>query len=347
MSKTLEKIKLPEVLAFARTIEPSPALMYACNWDKEDERSEIKVFEKTIRGTISNKQKDAVAKDPIKLNKEIEKPNIQRVDCAHLPDDKDTLVLDFTIKFLNFEGKACVSNNIDYSNRIYELKQEVPNNIYDTLAERYIYNLISARFLWRNRLGSRGIKVLVQDLDNQENKFEFVNTESLSMFEFDIDKINNKDGFNKLKELVKNTFKARPDTNNLYLNIKAYVRLAEGLEVFPSQEFVEKGNNKNDKGKYLYKLNNDHAAMHSQKIGNALRTIDTWYASDSEMEYVGPIAAEPYGAVTSLAKAYRTSKNSFYTLFENWVKGAKLNDDDLTFVLSILIRGGVFGGKSE
>ena len=43
--------------------------------------------------------------------------------------------------------------------------------------------------------------------------------------------------------------------------------------------------------------------MHSQKIGNAIRTIDTWYP-DAEF----PIAIEPYGAVTTMGRAFRQPK---------------------------------------
>ena len=41
------------------------------------------------------------------------------------------------------------------------------------------------------------------------------------------------------------------------------------------------------------------AAIHSQKIGNAIRTIDTWYEGAEEL---GPIAVEPYGSVTTKAR---------------------------------------------
>jgi len=40
------------------------------------------------------------------------------------------------------------------------------------------------------------------------------------------------------------------------------------------------------------------AAMHSQKIGNAIRTIDTWYPDFCDSN-TGPIDIETYGAVSS------------------------------------------------
>ncbi|HEC1403039.1 TPA: type I-F CRISPR-associated protein Cas7f/Csy3, partial [Enterobacter hormaechei] len=89
------------------------------------------------------------------------------------------------------------------------------------------------------------------------------------------------------------------------------------------------------------------AGMHSQKIGNALRSVDTWYPAFSDLTAgVGVIAADPYGAVTHLGAVFRPpgSGQDFYTLFEKWVSGKKLAEHEENYVVAVLIRGGVFGG---
>jgi CRISPR-associated protein Csy3 len=95
----------------------------------------------------------------------------------------------------------------------------------------------------------------------------------------------------------------------------------------------------------------DIAAMHSQKIGNALRSIDTWYPEFVDVEKTaGPIAIEPYGAVTNLGKAYRTPKDKqdFYTFFDKWARGTELDRvEDEHYVMAILVRGGVFGESDK
>ena len=109
---------------------------------------------------------------------------------------------------------------------------------------------------------------------------------------------------------------------------------------------MDKGKSK--KSKILYSVDGI-AAMHSQKIGNALRTIDTWYPSYGE-EGVGPIAVEPYGAVTNLGKAFRSpsDKKDFYTLFDKYSAGSPFDsEEDAHYVMSVLIRGGVFGQSSK
>ena len=87
--------------------------------------------------------------------------------------------------------------------------------------------------------------------------------------------------------------------------------------------------------------------MHSQKIGNALRTIDTWYPDYQNGDpRLGPIAVEPYGSVTSQGKAYRqpVEKRDFYHLLDNWLlKDQPPAEGDQHFVMATLVRGGVFG----
>lgn len=99
----------------------------------------------------------------------------------------------------------------------------------------------------------------------------------------------------------------------------------------------------------LYQVN-EIAALHSQKVGNALRTIDTWYPDATELG-LGPIAVEPYGSVTSRGKAYRQPKvkMDFYTLLDNWVVKGKAPEEveQQHYVMATLIRGGVFGEKGE
>ena len=91
--------------------------------------------------------------------------------------------------------------------------------------------------------------------------------------------------------------------------------------------------------------------MHSQKIGNALRSIDTWYPLfDDQQQTAGPIAIEPYGAVTNLGRAYRTpkEKQDFYSFFDVWARGQELERvEDQHYVMAVLVRGGVFGESDK
>ena len=129
----------------------------------------------------------------------------------------------------------------------------------------------------------------------------------------------------------------------LLLDISAYALVGAAQEVYPSEELVlDKGNDKNKKSKILY-AKNGIAAMHSQKVGNALRSIDTWYPEFDTAQMA--IAIEPYGAVTNLGKAYRTPKDKvdFYTLFDQFAVGKTLDTvEQEHYVMAVLVRGGVF-----
>ena len=127
------------------------------------------------------------------------------------------------------------------------------------------------------------------------------------------------------------------ETPYLLIKIEAYALVGKAQEVYPSEELVlDKG--KGDKSKILYHVN-DVAAIHSQKIGNALRTIDTWYPELDDKKTA--IAIEPYGAVTNLGKAYRTPKDKkdFFSLFDKYALGDSLeNAEQEHYVMAVLVR---------
>ena len=86
----------------------------------------------------------------------------------------------------------------------------------------------------------------------------------------------------------------------------------------------------------------DCAALHSVKVGNAIRTIDDWYKG---AEF--PIAAEPFGSVTQRGQAYRKKGEDLYTLMLKWVNNQVVTPQQKNFVLANIIRGGVFGGGGD
>src|SRR5690606_37861332 len=114
---------------------------------------------------------------------------------------------------------------------------------------------------------------------------------------FDVDN----EQVNQLAEKVASALAS--ENEFLLLEVTTYVQLGKAQEVYPSEELVlDKGKGK--KSKILYHKDG-LAAMHSQKLGNAIRSIDTWYPAYADPEQTaGAIAIEPYGAVTNLGKAF-------------------------------------------
>jgi len=338
-------IKTPSVLAFERKLDPSDALFFAGTWDARDASGHWKpvvIREKSVRGTISNRLK-AKDQDPIKLDTEIEKPNLQTVDVAALPTDTDTLKVQFTLRVLAGIDTPSACSNLDFRDKLMAAVNDyVQQYGLAELAHRYAANLVNGRFLWRNRIGAEQISIHITHLKQGEPAahWEF---DALAHALHDLTKTAETPELTQLANLV---IDGLTGNAHVLLQITAFVRMGSGQEVFPSQELIMKNRARGEKSKTLYCVDGV-AAIHSQKIGNALRTIDTWYEGADEN---GPITIEPYGSVTVQGKAWRQpkTKEDFYHLFDGWIeKGKSLTPEQQHFVIATLIRGGVFGKADE
>lgn len=344
MAKKDDTQKTASVLAFERKLDPSDALFAAAPWDARDNDAAwaaVTIREKSVRGTASHRPKVTKGNDPTKRDMKFESPNPQLVDVATLPHDADTLKAQFTLRVLGGAGKPSACNNAGYEEKLRQaVTSYVDTQGFDELAKRYAYNIANARFLWRNRLVAEDVEVRVRQLSRGQTKNEWVfNALDLNTRCFEPE-ASAQAGLDTLAAEIASGLGGE---HYVLFEITAFARVGAGQEVFPSQELVlDRG--RGDKSKTLYAVDNI-AGMHSQKLGNALRTVDTWYpgADDNEL---GPIAVEPYGSVTTQGTAYRQPKDKadFYSLLDGWmIKDNVPTVDQQHFVMATLIRGGVFG----
>lgn len=341
------ELKTASVLAFERKLDPSDATFSAGRWDDRDSASQwpaVTVREKSVRGTISNRLK-ANAQDPAKLDAQIQSPNLQTVDVATLPSAANTLRARFTLRVLGGAGTPSACNNADYRAALEEVVTGYASTqSFKKLASRFAYNLANGRFLWRNRIGADAIEIQISHIENGSaaRKWTF-NAYDFSLRNFDV---SGNAALAELTEIIEQGLSS--SDGYALLDIQAFARMGDGQEVYPSQELIlDRGDKKGQKSKTLYVVDGV-AGMHSQKIGNALRTIDTWYPIEDGM--ANPIAVEPYGSVTSEGKAYRQPKQKvdFYNLLDSWVlKGQVPSEGDQHFVMATLVRGGVFGASDK
>ncbi|QDH13225.1 type I-F CRISPR-associated protein Csy3 [Formicincola oecophyllae] len=342
---------LPSVLAFERKLAPSDALFLQGEWSKRQEpfTRPVVLNEKSVRGTISNR--DTKEED-------CAKPNLQTVDNAALDPECDTLKVVFTLRVLPGLATPSACNSLPYAKKLQEAVQQcLKQKELDEVGRRYAANLANGRFLWRNRLGAQevAVKVTVLGQDGKPVQSWDFNALDQSLKAFPA-----KGTDPKVDELGSAITKALAGGQALLLQVEAWVCLGAGQDVFPSQELILKADSskekkeekkKGGKSRVLYQVayQGGHAAgMHSQKLGNAIRTIDTWYPH-AEENGNRPIAVEPYGAVTVQGHAWRAPKDGkrdFYNLIDNWMEKDKVPEEtDRQFVMAVLIRGGVFGGK--
>lgn len=340
-----KELKTASVLAFERKLDPSDALFFAGDWNGRDSSASwqpVRIREKSVRGTISNRLKTK-DQDPAKLDAAIENPNLQTVDVATLPLDTDTLKVQFTLRVLGNVGEPSACNEPDYRNKlVVTVAGYVEQHGFGELARRYAANLANGRFLWRNRIGAEQVEVRVEHLRNGEPVAQW----AFQALEHSLRTLEPTASESADMQALANVIASGLAGNaHVLLLVTAYVRIGAGQEVFPSQELIL-DRQRGGKSKHLYWVGSDNdkvAAIHSQKIGNALRTIDTWYPGAEEN---GPIAVEPYGSVTTQGKAWRQpkEKTDFYNLLDGWVLKDKVPGvEQQHFVIATLIRGGVFG----
>lgn len=325
-------IDLPSMLAFERKLETSDGLMFSGNLNEQDQQERWKVIPITTRQNRSTQSAHGTSdEDKIKPN-----PVSSDSDDANLPIDKDTLRVSFSLRVIGNLGKPFGCNDPDFESAIVEKINAFKgtDNISE-LSYRYAYNVANGRFLWRNRVGADEISIHVTVGDDHSLHF---NAYDYSLVDFDRNKENA--DLETLAEIIETGLKGDSESFVL-INVDAYVKLGVLQHVFPSQEM-----NMNEKGKTLFQLDGC-AAMHNVKIGNAIRTIDTWYPRYTEEKQ--PIAIEPFGAVTQRGDAYRKNKKEgdLYSLMVDWVNEKDITDDQKAYVTANLIRGGVFSKKSN
>ena len=171
------------VLAFEKKLVPSDGYFYGTTWENRTEQSALKLIEKSVRGTISNRLKPAVAGDPLKLNAEVEKANLQKVDACALGENQDTLKVAFTLKVLGGIEQPSACNNETFFNSYQTVaKNYIAQYGFNELSKRYALNIANARFLWRNRVGAEKIEVVVM-VNEQDSVTDIASNYALQDFD--------------------------------------------------------------------------------------------------------------------------------------------------------------------
>lgn len=341
VTKVAKNKFMPTVLACEKKLVPSDGRFYGTIWEERYENViPIGLIEKSVRGTVSNRLKPKTLKDPLKTSAEIDKANLQRVDVCSLAENQDTLKIQFTLKVLGNLSKPSSCDSEEFCAVFKEkISEYIDRTKFMPLAKRYVMNIANGRFFWRNRVGAKRIEVVVTT-DTGE-KFVFNSLE----FPLNVAEDCQDEDLNQLTTLVAQALSA--EREYLLLTVEAFALIGKSQDVYPSEELIlDKSKTKNKKSKVLFSIDGI-AAMHSQKIGNALRSIDTWYPEFENNQMA--IAVEPYGAVTNMSAVYRnpSEKEDFYTLFDSYMQGGELTPEQEHYVIAVLVRGGVFGQAKD
>lgn len=345
----MAKLDLPNMLNYTRSIIPSNGVFF---YVEDGAEKPVTVTQQTVRGTIANYgnvyKKDKQDDKEIAKQLDPENANIQRVDICYLPNHIERFHLRFSVTFAPHSLASGACNHPAYADLLVKFAETYKaHSGYETLAERYLQNLINGRWMWRNRYAADK-EVVITISGAKEVAYTF---KVQANYEHDYSKDT---GFAELKTGIMNALSG--DEAVFRINITGSGVLGMGQEVYPSQEFVEAHHN-SKVSKVLCSIpptgEMRQAAMHSQKIGNAIRTIDDWYI-DENRDY-GKIAVEPYGVVPSRSEAVRlpNTGSDLYTYLKNlehWTESlssGKSIPDEVHYVMACLIRGGVYSGEKK
>lgn len=366
-TKQINAIILPANLSYLRSIEPTEGVMYsvaktaatfkglasvlAGKNDDSFVKTPVKVTETTVRGTISHDSTFTPSSRVGVSEKSLTAANIAAIEQARLAADAEYLFVDTTVRFSGHAATPGMCSEPEFPGKVAEFLTAYKDaKGFEELALRYVLNLASGAWLWRNRFGDGmqvslaipGINVILGDLDVDLSEG------------FTLNAIADGEPRNVVAQIVARVAQALAGEGSIAVKVSALVRFGAAAEVYPSQEMASDGtqrtSSKTEKilSKAMMSDGSFVATIHARKIGNAIRTIDTWHGVDN----VGAIAVEVYGANTHMSQAYRAydGKDLYSSLKDPQALKDSLESGGLTgthhFVVACLIRGGVFGFAS-
>lgn len=348
----------PSVLSVQRGTIVTDGIMcsvISSSGNKPESIEKVRVVRHGILGVLPEKKDESVN-------------NPQRTESAKTSPDASGLEVRFSYRTIPSSELLFDCSDLSYRQTLDQFIEKffqsgVPE--FEEVCCRYARNILNGRWLWRNRvLGKVSVKARSGDMvfksDGSSLK-EFGN--------YTDDEIS----------LAKNVIAAgllshSPVTPSLEVEGRIDFGFVGSVEVFPSQNMVT-GKPKGF-ARSLYKIgmpsrremlrisNTAHAdgesanefmsdqidmgfaALRDQKIGNAIRTIDTWYESSDS---VRAIAIEPNGACMDTNEVHRSTKNDSKTLLkkiDEIIPSVTFNPD-AAFLIGLLIRGGVFSEKNK
>lgn len=342
-------IKIPPVLAVQRGSIVSDGLMFSrhVSPDGSESLKPISVVRHGIRG-INMNPKDA-SKTP---------GLVQRTESAKTSPNAVGLAVKFSYRTLPASQLLFACADVSYRNHIegFIARYFKPGVAeFDEVCRRLSRNILNGRWLWRNQvLGSVSVKAIAG-----ENTYTSQGSRQRDFEEYTQDEI----------KLAKEVIATGLNGDHVVVNVEGRVDFGfqGAVEVFPSQNMVT--NKPDGFARSLYKVdplsigdlrsilstsNKDgegagefsadmirmgYAALRDQKIGNAIRTIDTWYPGFSGR----PIAIEPNGASLELNSVERKKHGAkdLLTQIDSMNPGSEFNPD-AAFIIALLLRGGVF-----
>ncbi|MFK4132231.1 type I-F CRISPR-associated protein Cas7f/Csy3 [Pseudomonas luteola] len=341
---------LPTSLSVSKSIEPSPAIFFSKFPDGHIEPIGLWSFDGA--GTFSAMEH--------KKGRDIGATNPYQADQARLASNADTLLVKMTLTVDDLSSNFSSCNDANFKQRMQGFFKEFFAGVGGySLSKSYVDALLSCVWLHRNRKAlSKKIRLSFEYADEKGN---------LKTGTFESTVLNKSNSFSGegYDHLVSSFAKALGGglDSKLYISVEVEARLGMHQTVFPSQLWIDqsdgvtKGRKEGRKSLYIADRTLQATGLSSTKVGNGLRTIDTWHDSAA-----GAVAVSPYGVKKDTHEVLRPRErqNDFYTLLsvmeygleENLktIRKAKTESDipgSIYFVVSNFVRGGMFSSSTK
>lgn len=353
------KEQLAAMLSYARSITPSRGLLYACEDIDGNAAQPLQIESRGLRGTkafdiwgkVERAKKDG---DEGAKNAKLEdanQPNPQLLDTVYLPEDKPFLMNRFQVKYLCKTDRPHMCSDLRIMKAFIDLSTGFKQaDGFSLLSKLYVAPLVTGLFMFRNNDEALQKRITIVDSETGQ---VFLFTPGYNQFSIGSLPEDQQVLAYALAEKIEQAFSRKDKV--LCLSVQAVYEMGSGMPAYPSQEMDVGEKKEGDLSRKLYRVKangeENQAAFHDVKLGNALRTIDIWHGH--ELFDATPI--EPLGVVSTHMVSLRLeAKRDFYSLVKanlfDWVNQFKVNTplsqisnlDDLCFVMAVLIRGGAF-----
>jgi CRISPR-associated protein Csy3 len=317
----MANVKLPSLFSITGGIDPTHAVFYSSVDGDRNTTHVLNIQKRSLVGTKGSYSEIAKLTDETTPDS-----NIQTVDGCFLPIEHSCLHVKGGLKFVNTIDS--INSNVTLvieKTKAYYGSDDATSAI-DEIARRNVVRLLNGSPLFRNAR-ARKITLFVQ-----YEAVEFNHTVDHRLGFSDSLSAEGSALALRLAKALKGNLE-----DMLLLEYEFVADVGMGQEVYPSEEFAEGSDDK-----VLFRVQNEQAGLHTQKIGNALRTIDTWYEANASHA----IPVDPFGPDKKFGRLNRKS-NHVFSHFESMLSEKTLTSDEHCYLTASIIRGGVYSGKGK
>lgn len=268
------------------------------------------------------------------------------LETCYVPPLVDTLYCRFSLRIIANSLEPNICDNAEATKALREFSDTYRSlGGYHELATRYAKNILSAEWLWRNKV-AREIFVEVSTSNLKTYCVKGVQYKEWGS-SWEGDDLKSLEGLAvELEESLSCPQKF------LFADVTAKIKTEFCQEIFPSQLFVEKDDRGNGSAarQFMKSTMSDGrqaVSFGAYKVGAAIQKIDDWWL-DEGAEY--PLRVSEYGADRSRVLAMRepVTKKDFYSLLNEIISlteemsKTRQASSNVHYVMSVLVKGGMF-----